>query len=282
MTTDPDSGSAKAINPGTWNRYAYVTGDPVNSSDPTGLDGDCDGTDWLGGAYGDYCVIDGDPADNLQINPQTVMTDSEYASSVGGGNVSDTSATSDPADIGFKISIDVNGNKPQVTSTPEAPQFDIFSCAAEIGDKFSIAGGLHALGIGRSGAGGFTTDALGGNAFSGLTNLIASLKSGAAGGHNVFYNMGQGVASGPGQGVLPPGVRGPWGASPSGLATDAITKTFWSSITGAGRTLTTLAGEASLASTAITAAEFATGVAEVKYGYDALTYAAGLVACAAR
>jgi hypothetical protein len=47
---------------------------------PTGLDGDCDGTDWLGGAYGDYCVIDGDPADDLLRNPQSVLTDSAWAS----------------------------------------------------------------------------------------------------------------------------------------------------------------------------------------------------------
>ena len=43
-----------------------------------------------------------------------------------------------------------------------------------------------------------------------------------------------------------------------------------------------LGGEASLASTAITAAEFASGVAAVKYGYDAISYVAGLAVCAAR
>jgi RHS repeat-associated protein len=38
MTADPYGGSADAADPGSWNRYAYVNGDPVNSNDPSGLD----------------------------------------------------------------------------------------------------------------------------------------------------------------------------------------------------------------------------------------------------
>jgi RHS repeat-associated protein len=38
MTPDPSSG-AGASNPQSWNKYAYVTGDPVNTLDPSGLDG---------------------------------------------------------------------------------------------------------------------------------------------------------------------------------------------------------------------------------------------------
>jgi len=38
MTTDPYDGSARANAPGSWNRYAYLIGDPVNNSDPNGLD----------------------------------------------------------------------------------------------------------------------------------------------------------------------------------------------------------------------------------------------------
>jgi RHS repeat-associated protein len=40
MTPDPSRRSAKRRNPQSWNRYAYVLGDPVNHNDPTGL------TDW--------------------------------------------------------------------------------------------------------------------------------------------------------------------------------------------------------------------------------------------
>jgi len=44
MTPDPYWGSASLTNPGSWNRYAYVGGDPVNHKDPSGLDSnDCSG-----------------------------------------------------------------------------------------------------------------------------------------------------------------------------------------------------------------------------------------------
>lgn len=38
LTPDPGA-SADASNPGSWNRYAYVQGDPVNIVDPFGLEG---------------------------------------------------------------------------------------------------------------------------------------------------------------------------------------------------------------------------------------------------
>ena len=38
MTTDPYIASAKAGEPGSWNRYAYTRGDPVNRTDPLGQD----------------------------------------------------------------------------------------------------------------------------------------------------------------------------------------------------------------------------------------------------
>jgi RHS repeat-associated protein len=36
-TPDPLAGRASATNPGSWNRYTYAGGDPVNFSDPSGL-----------------------------------------------------------------------------------------------------------------------------------------------------------------------------------------------------------------------------------------------------
>jgi RHS repeat-associated protein len=40
-TADKSTGSARLGIPGTWNRYAYVGGDPINLNDPSGLDPYC-------------------------------------------------------------------------------------------------------------------------------------------------------------------------------------------------------------------------------------------------
>lgn len=45
MTPDPSWRSVDLKNPQTWNRYAYVVGDPVNANDPAGLDSFDDGGD---------------------------------------------------------------------------------------------------------------------------------------------------------------------------------------------------------------------------------------------
>jgi RHS repeat-associated protein len=99
MSPDPFDGSAKATQPGSWNRYAYVGGDPVNGTDPSGLyisasDDttifDCDdrGCGSGDGFSGDWCNvfffwICGGPMVN---NPGTI-TDSW---------IPDTSAVDDP------------------------------------------------------------------------------------------------------------------------------------------------------------------------------------------
>ena len=54
-TADPFAGSAGPGVPGSWNRYAYVLGDPVNSTDRTSMYVDCD-TDSC-----DLSDCDGDP-----------------------------------------------------------------------------------------------------------------------------------------------------------------------------------------------------------------------------
>ena len=121
-----------------------------------------------------------------------------------------------------------------------------FICGSEAAGKISPAAGLQALGIGTSGVGGFITNALGGNAFSGATDLIQSLGSGEGGGHNVFYNMGQGVVAGPTQG---------FGA--------AFGKAIEGTPFASGPVDAVMAGALG---------EYASGVGEAKLIYDGVTY----------
>jgi len=47
MTPDPSASSQDPRTPQSWNGYSYVIGDPVNGTDPSGLDTEetCDGGD---------------------------------------------------------------------------------------------------------------------------------------------------------------------------------------------------------------------------------------------
>jgi hypothetical protein len=158
----------------------------------------------------------------------------------------------------------------KVTSTTPPPQKqNIFTCASGFANKYSIAGGLHALGIGANGGvGGFLTNALGGNTFSGITDAVT-------GGLSVADLAFSGTHLGlPGSSPLQKGI--------AGVVTDAAVGGAWSSVTGAGQTIQTLNGAASLASTGIEAGEFATGVGEARLAYDFLSYGAGLLTCSGR
>jgi hypothetical protein len=97
--------------------------------------------------------------------------------------------------------------------------------------------------------------------------------------------MGQGVVAGPTQGfgaAFGKSIRNtPWSSGPADVATGAIVGTVFKIVTGSGQTIQTLNGAASLASTGMEAAEFASGVGEVKFAYDFLTWAGSLASCAA-
>ncbi|MBZ5612178.1 MAG: RHS repeat-associated core domain-containing protein [Acidobacteriia bacterium] len=64
MTPDPYGGSMSAANPQSWNRFAYVLGDPVNGRDPRGLK--CIVTD--GGTYADDGTGGGCPQAGVSAN----------------------------------------------------------------------------------------------------------------------------------------------------------------------------------------------------------------------
>jgi RHS repeat-associated protein len=158
----------------------------------------------------------------------------------------------------------------------------VWTCASETAEKVSIAGGLHALGIGTSGAGNFVTTALGGNTFSGISDLVQSIGTGEAAGHNVFYNFGLGLAAGPSLGLGPALGRAGINSlpGPADVATDAIANSLQNLVTGSGQTIQTLNETVQMGNVLGDAAEWGTGFGELKLGYDAATYFGALGGCA--
>jgi hypothetical protein len=153
----------------------------------------------------------------------------------------------------------------------------LFTCASEAANSVSIAGGLHALGIGNSGGfGGFLTNALGGSTFSGITDTANHIRQNISIGGNGNQVMADLAVGGIGQGL--PIAQGAIFKGVGGLATDGIAATVHAGISAGGE-LTTLAGTTS--TVGLTGAEYATGVGWFKLGYDAVTYAGSLAGCAA-
>ncbi|HXI43118.1 MAG TPA: RHS repeat-associated core domain-containing protein, partial [Bryobacteraceae bacterium] len=76
LTPDPAMNSADPADPGSWNRYAYTRGDPVNRYDPSGLT--CVATDgfWVDNGDSFGCSENGQPTGDLTnlINNPTFVT----------------------------------------------------------------------------------------------------------------------------------------------------------------------------------------------------------------
>ncbi len=265
----PDPAGLAAVdpnNPQSWNRYAYVGGTPLEATDPLGLD-PCPP-----GSSVQWCFSgNSEPGLGQQNTPP----------GMGSGGL-DLLIVALQQELSFfwpgsaQPGVVVPGGgeliappnwPPAPLKAPPAPQKEnLFLCAASFADRYSIAGGLNTLDGGNSGgAGGFLTNALGGNTFSGLTDAVVH---GASAADLAFSGT-----------LLGFGGSTAWQKGLSGVATDALARGAWSFVTGAGQTIQTLAGATSLASTGISAGEFASGVGEAKLIYDGGTYIAGLFAC---
>jgi RHS repeat-associated protein len=163
MSPDPYAGSYDMGNPQSMNRYAYVMNNPLAYIDPLGLQ--CSGGYTIVvGAYevGGWDPVacsggegwgggDGSNGSAYRLQPLMPMR-----ASVGGGGRGPSGV---PASVNVSGSAPNNGNK------------NPFLCGSEAAGKISAAAALHNIpGLG-SGVGGFIADAVGGNAFSGATDL---------------------------------------------------------------------------------------------------------------
>lgn len=257
LRPDPYNGSYNLANPQSLNRYSYVLNMPMQRFDPLGLE-DCDTFDADGN-----CVVNSGPPDS----------GGGGGGGGGGGSGGGGGGTCPAGQVCTTVTVTAEPDPlPPLEMSPPLyyalqSNGNIFSCASQFGNKYSMAGGLHALGVGNNGgAGGFLTNALGGNAFSGFTDAVSSGMSLA----DLAFsgtNLGFGGSTAMQKGI-------------SGVVTDGAFGGAWSSVTGAGQTIQTLNGASSLASTGIDATEFASGVGLVKLGYDGLSYLVGLAHCA--
>ena len=119
-------------------------------------------------------------------------------------------------------------------------------CASNFAESISAAWALHRIPGLKAGFGEWAADVLGGNEISGLVDLYEGLRSGASGGHNVFYIMSQQILAGPSQGLG--GLLGkdsPWTADIMAL----------------------LLGE------------YASGIGEAKFIYSGVTFLEGIGVC---
>ena len=259
---DPLNIGASLLDPQTWNAYTYVRGNPLSAIDPTGLSiVPCTDPNSIA------CVANDPQPDGSDNGP--IVYDDEWWQYNGNSVYLGTGSAA-------------TRNPPTVTSqlATEAPKtVNVFTCASEAANSVSLAGALHGFGIGNSGVGKFITDALGGNAFSGATDLVQSFSSG----EDIAYNIGQGLAAGPTQGfgaALGTRIEGtPWASGPVDVATSAIVTKFMAVATGT-TTLQTLNDTVEIGSVLGEGAEYATGFGEVKLAYDFATYAASLAGCA--
>ncbi|MGO9095484.1 MAG: RHS repeat-associated core domain-containing protein, partial [Bryobacteraceae bacterium] len=98
-TADPYKASGGPKDPGSWNRYAYVEGDPINGNDPGGL-ADCMLVDVVGQTIGNMfgCYLN-DPADTVAQAQQTLGPGFVTATGVAGLALNISAAISAVVDI---------------------------------------------------------------------------------------------------------------------------------------------------------------------------------------
>jgi RHS repeat-associated protein len=136
LTPDPymakSGGAQNPSNPGSWNKYAYVVGDPINGTDRRGLYVDCDGADCTDyGGDGNSCVV------TKSVDPEAGY---EGDCDDGGGGESGSSNSSPPPELTCAFTAFIGSNAPIAgTYTNGTATIDGYGLPTQI--TFSAEGG---------------------------------------------------------------------------------------------------------------------------------------------
>jgi RHS repeat-associated protein len=255
--TDP-AGYASDVN-----SYAYAGDDPVNGSDPSGM------------AEGDI------PPDDVQCNNCYFDASTIYSEPLPNGGIrtcdnSGTYGTSDPGNALVGGCFDAYPENPAGAfalgsgggggdgvggggrgGAGTQPQRSTLECAAAAASSISAAAALHKFSGLQNGPAAFAADAVGGNVGSSAVDLYQSFATGQGGGHSGYYNIGQTALAGPTLGI------GPLLAKIAPKFVEANP------------------GLVDLAEVGLVGAEYATGIAEAKLLYDAITFVGSAAGCKA-
>jgi RHS repeat-associated protein len=215
---DPGNGRFFQTDPagfaGGINIYAYAVNDPINGWDSWGLGSCPDQPNYPATTQGGVTTV----------SELIVCVNSNYNFGVFLGGILGGNGGISGSDRGQNI-------QPMPSASPsQIPKY--LTCVSETASNLSAAELIKKSGLVQGQVANFAVDAVAGNPYSAVIDLVQSAQSGSAGGHSFAYNGAQSAVSGPAQGFG--AVANVFGkTAPSGVADTAVEVTAVQAV-GAG------------------------------------------------